>query len=123
MYQKVNDLQGLSSLSLNIGNNYKEIGSKQETLKYYHYARGFAQKSDYQIGLVSSWMNLGVYYRNIDTDSAKFYYQKALDAIPSTPLSLKRIQVEYNYANIFSIIKSTIKQWQCLKSYTSNVKN
>ena len=101
MYQKVNDLQGLSSLSLNIGNNYKEIGSKQETLKYYHYARGFAQKSDYQIGLVSSWMNLGVYYRNIDTDSAKFYYQKALDAIPSTPLSLKRIQVEYNYANIF----------------------
>jgi tetratricopeptide (TPR) repeat protein len=101
LYQKVNDLQGLSSLSLNIGNNYKEIGSKQATLKYYHYARGFAQKSNYQIGLVSSWMNLGVYYRNIDTDSAKFYYQKALDVIPSTPLSLKRIQVEYNYANIF----------------------
>lgn len=91
LYQKVNDLQGLSSLSLNIGNNYKEIGSKQATLKYYHYARGFAQKSNYQIGLVSSWMNFGVYYRNIDTDSAKFYYQKALDVIPSTPLSLKRI--------------------------------
>lgn len=101
LYQKVNDLQGLSSLSLNIGNNYKEIGSSHEALKYYHYARGFAQKSNYQIGLVSSWMNLGVYYRSIDTDSAKFYYQKALETIPTTPLSLKRIQVEYNYANIF----------------------
>ena len=101
LYQKVNDLHGLSSLSVNIGNNYKEIGSDQETLKYYHYALEFAEDSDYEIGMVTAWMNLGVYYRSIDTDSAKYYYQKALDAIPSTPLSLKRVQVEYNYANIF----------------------
>lgn len=101
LYQKGNNLNGLSSLCLNIGNNYKEIGSRQETLKFYHYARRFAQESDYQIGLISAWMNLGVYYRRTDTDSAKYYYQKALDAIPATPPTLKRIQLEYNYANIF----------------------
>ncbi len=101
LYQKIKNIKGLSSLSLNIGNNYKEIGSRPEALKFYHYARAFAQESGYQIGLISAWMNLGVHYRNTDTDSAKYYYQKALQAIPETPLTLKRIQLEYNYANLF----------------------
>ena len=101
LFQNANNLFGMANTSISIANNYSEIGSKSNELKYCHLAYRIAQKVNSNSIEIASLINLGVFYRTSNVDSAKYYYGKALELIPIYPITLSRIQTEYNLANIY----------------------
>ena len=115
LYKRMNDLNGLCAVSLNIANNYMVIGSKKNALVYYKMAYQTAEQIKDTTQQISCLLDLGIYYRLINTDSAMYCYQKALDVLPPRPLTPTHIQVYYNMANLYG----TMKQWdKAMKIYT-----
>jgi len=102
LYKLNNDSAGLSFISLNLANNYLDIGSYTEALKYYKIALHLAIKTKNLTQEEACYNNLGVYYRVQNPDSALFYYKTALKAVEHNPAyEFSRIQIEYNMANIY----------------------
>lgn len=112
LFQDANNLFGVATVSISIASNYSEIGSKNEALKYYLMAHQTAQKINSSSIKIASLIDLGVFYRTSNVDSAKYYYGKALELIPSSPITLNRIQTEYNLANIYMDNKEVDKAMQ-----------
>ncbi len=92
----------LSSVSIDIGNNFNAIGSKKDELYYYMLALDAATRSKDTANLMNSLVNLGVYYRNKNPDSSLFYYDKviAIKPIGKTPISV--LLAKYNKAGLFA---------------------
>lgn len=101
LFQDANNLFGMATASISIASNYSEIGSEKDALKYYHMAYQIAQEINSNSIEIASLINLGVFYRTSNVDSAKYYYGEALELIPASPITLSRIQTEYNLANIY----------------------
>ncbi len=100
IFEKLNKFSDLSSVSLNIGNNFNAINSKKQELNFSRTAMDAALKANDTLSLMNSLINLGVYYRSINPDSAIFYYNKVVALKPKSASSKLKLMAIYNIANI-----------------------
>ena len=102
IFESSNLYSELSSVSIDIGNNFNAIGSKKDELYYCMVAVDAAVKSKDTANLMNSLVNLGVYYRTENPDSSLFYYDKviSLNPIGKTPRSV--LLAKYNKAGLYA---------------------
>lgn len=91
----------LSFVCVNIGNNFTAIGSNKDALNYYRIAVDAATKSKDTANLMSTLGNIGVYYREENSDSAIFYYDKVIALKPADNTNVFVISAQYNKANLY----------------------
>ncbi len=83
-----------------IANVYGDLNNPVLALKYYKIFEKSAKQLKDSVLIASSYTNYGVYYRKINKDSAIYFYNKALAIHYNMPISLSRVQTEYNLANL-----------------------
>ena len=100
----------LSSLYINISNNFAAIGSETESGYYAKKALKMAENAKDTPNIAIALTNLGVYYRYTRPDSALICYQKAAElqrAIKFGPEN--RLSTLYNLGNIYLDQKNYVK--------------
>lgn len=108
-----NNLSELSSISLNIADAFKSIGSQEDKLRYYRLALINATIAGDTMNHIRALNNLGVHYRRLLPDSALFYYQHVLALSPPGNEN-QDVITKYNIANLYYDQK---KYNQALKVY------
>lgn len=101
VFDKLNMYADLAFASINIGNNYNAIGSKEERLNYYKIAVDAAIKSNDTVNLMIALTNVGLCYRKTLPDSARYYYDKVIAIKPVTSSNSPVLSTKYNKANLY----------------------
>lgn len=97
--EKLNQKEKISKALNIIGSNLSATQNPKQALTYYKRALRITQSLHNNILENALYINIGVVYRKISPDSAKFYYMKVLNSkLPQDDLT--RLQAEYNYANL-----------------------
>lgn len=98
MIEKMDSLKYLTSISINIGNNYQRLRNEDLALQYYNRALNFSRKFQDSLSSVSVLMNIGIFYSQIKLDSAEIYYRRAMNFLPKKGSSFLQMKLEYNMA-------------------------
>ena len=102
IFESSNLYSELSSVSIDIGNNFNAIGSKKDELYYSMVAVDAAVKSKDTANLMNSLVNLGVYYRTENPDSSLFYYDKVISLNPIGKTNRSVLLAKYNKAGLYA---------------------
>lgn len=90
----------LCSVCMSIANLFYAIGSRDEELRYSLLGLKAALNNGDHACEISLLNNLGVYYRQLNPDSARYYYERIIAR--STPGNIKdALQARYNIANLY----------------------
>ncbi|MFZ4548587.1 MAG: helix-turn-helix domain-containing protein [Bacteroidales bacterium] len=93
--------ENISTVCIDIGNNFAAIGSLHEAIEYYRMASQYALNQKEYYNSASALNNVGISFRYINPDSALFYYQKALFVLKEVGKNDLEIIIRYNMANVF----------------------
>jgi AraC-like DNA-binding protein len=85
---------------ITIGNLLADIGSKDQATGYYWNAYHTYQQQPDTIGMSESLGNIGLLYRKSKPDSARFYYQWALELSPFEKHPFESVVFLYNKTNL-----------------------
>lgn len=84
-----------------IGSNLDITGNKSQAVVYFHRALHLADKYHFEQEKYFSYTNLGLVYRLQNPDSAKYYYEKVINAPLLPDGTLTRLQAEFNLGNVY----------------------
>jgi AraC-like DNA-binding protein/tetratricopeptide (TPR) repeat protein len=96
----LNNAPELCSVCMSIANLFYAIGSRNEELRYSLSGLKAALKTDDPACEIALLNNLGVYYRKLNPDSARYYYERIIAR--SAPGNMEdALQARYNIANLY----------------------
>jgi AraC-like DNA-binding protein/tetratricopeptide (TPR) repeat protein len=96
----LNNAPELCNVCMSIANLFYTIGSRDEELRYSLLGLKAALKTDDSACEIALLNNLGVYYRKLNPDSARFYYERIIAR--SAPGNIEdALQARYNIANLY----------------------
>jgi len=112
IYEKLDSTQALIAVYLNVGNNFKQIGSKPEALKYYKKSADIASRRFDTLNMAKAMINSGTIYRSLNPDSAMKCYEAVDALLAETHYSYYKTVNSFNLANIYSDQKNYTKAKQ-----------
>jgi AraC-like DNA-binding protein len=102
IYSKLDSLNALGKICLNMGNNFAYGKDMKNSFFYYKKALAIGKQiHNYKIE-ANALMNLGINYRKTDVDTAMYYYNKALKVLTNKSEKKIKTMVLYNMANLES---------------------
>lgn len=102
IYSKIDSLNALGKVCLNMGNNFAYGKDMKNSFFYYKKALAIGKQiHNYKIE-ANALMNLGINHRKTDADTAMYYYNKALKVLTNKPEKKIKTMVLYNMANLES---------------------
>jgi AraC-like DNA-binding protein len=88
----------LPRIGLIVSNNFSGIDQPQETIAFLHASTRVAAEQLDSVLLPSLLMNTGIWHYQQKTDSAQYYYRKALAFVPEGRDQFMRMKILYNMA-------------------------
>lgn len=101
IFQKLDSTSALSDVCNILGNNFSSIKSRVEAEKYFKKALNLAEKSKSIQQQVSILNNLGIFYRNTNSDTSLYYYNKILALLQNDTSNIVVLKAQYNIANVY----------------------
>jgi len=112
IYEKLDSTRALSAVYINIGNNFKQIGSKHEALQYYIKSAQIATIAGDTLNMAKAMINSGTIYRSLNPDSAMKCYEAVDALLAETNYSYYKTLNSFNLANIYLDHKNYTKAQQ-----------
>lgn len=112
IYEKLDSTQALIAVYLNIGNNFKQIGSKPEALQYYKMSAQIATIAGDTLNMAKAMINSGTIYRSLNPDSAMKCYEAVDALLAETHYAYYKTLNSFNLANIYLDHKNYTKAQQ-----------
>jgi len=81
-----------------IANNFFGESAYDRSMDYYRKALKIADELEDSLLRSNIHLDLGILHYNMDTDSARYFYQEALNILPAVTGKLPRIKILYNLA-------------------------
>jgi AraC-like DNA-binding protein/tetratricopeptide (TPR) repeat protein len=100
IFENTNNYLEISRVSLSFGNNFYDMGDRENELTYSRMAVHAAQQAQDTNQQILSLTNLGVYYRTENPDSAFYYYNRSLSLNPAGVNNRQSIIAKFNIANL-----------------------
>ena len=101
IFEKIDSLNAISGVYINIGNNFESIGSTSKAIHYYRMAEIAAKRNSFTFNRVAAYCNIGILYRYQTPDSAMYYYKLALSLLSPEKDLQSYIIAQFNIANLF----------------------
>jgi len=99
LLDKIDSVSDLSTVCLNIGNNYADMGNTRKARQYYNQASNLSSPTS-PMG-IRAIINIGILFRENFPDSALYYYRMASSIIDRYGDPPDKIRLQYNIANIY----------------------
>ena len=100
IFGKIDSFKAQSKVCISIAGLYADMGSMNESSKYYRESYQIAKKYNDSIRQSVALSNLGINYRRSKPDSALLLYKQALSLLPYNATFSRRMKVEFNMANL-----------------------
>jgi signal transduction histidine kinase/tetratricopeptide (TPR) repeat protein len=120
LLEKMHDSVNYAQTSRNIAIVLQEVGEFESALTYFRKSLLINQALGFENEVGSEYMNIGILYRSLNTDSSKLYYKKAADIFRKTANDFELMKVNYNQANL---LKEEGKYREAEKIYLDVLKN
>ncbi len=101
IFGSIDSFKAQSKVCISIAGLYADIGSMEESSKYYRTSYEIARKYNDSIRQSVALSNLGINYRRTKPDSALLLYKQALALLPYNATYSRRMKVEFNMANLY----------------------